>query len=219
MKHYIDLTHLIEEDMPVWPEEPQPEIRELMTLGKDICTVQSIQFNNHLGTHLDAPSHFIEEGITIDQIPLETLIGKAIILDFTGKGKSSLITREDLQQHVDRLEPGARVLLKTGWDKNFNPVAFFEGFPCLTLEAAEFLASRKIRLLGITPSPSPIDEPGQAIHKTLLGAGIVLLEAVKNLTLIDQDKCELIILPPPFKNFSGAPCRVVAVLEVQESEG
>lgn len=220
MKSYIDLTHLIEEDMPVWPGEPQPEIRELMTLGKDICTVQSIQFNNHLGTHLDAPSHFIEDGITIDQIPLETLIGKAIILDFTDKGKNSLITREDLQQHVDRLEPGARVLLKTGWDKNFKPVAFFEGFPCLTLEAAEFLASRKIRLLGMdTPSPSPIEDAGQAIHKTLLGAGIVLLEAVKNLTLIDQDKCELIILPPPFKNFSGASCRVVAVLEVQESGG
>lgn len=220
MKHYIDLTHLIEEGMPVWPGEPQPEIRELMTLGKDICTVQSIQFNNHLGTHLDAPSHFIEDGITIDQIPLETLIGKAIILDFTDKGKNSLITREDLQQHVDRLEPGARVLLKTGWDKNFNPVTFFEGFPCLTLGAAEFLASRKIRLLGMdTPSPSPIEDAGQAIHKTLLGAGIVLLEAVKNLTLIDQDECELIILPPPFKDFSGAPCRVVAVLEVQESGG
>ena len=214
MKRYIDLTHLIEEDMPVWPGTPQPEIGQPMTLGEDICTVQSIRFNCHLGTHLDAPSHFIEDGITVHQISLETLIGKAIILDFTDKGKNGLITREDLQRHQDRFDPGARVLIKTGWDKNFRPVSFYEEFPCLTLEAAEYLAYRKIRLLGMdTPSPSPVEDPGQAIHKTLLGAGIVLLEAVKNLTLIHQDECELIVLPPLFKNFSGAPCRVLAMVE------
>ena len=60
MSRYIDLTHRIEENMQVFPGDPAVEIREVMTLGKDICTVQSIRFNNHVGTHLDAPSHFIE---------------------------------------------------------------------------------------------------------------------------------------------------------------
>ena len=60
MSRYIDLTHRIEENMQVFPGDPPVEIREVMTLGKDICTVQSIRFNNHVGTHLDAPSHFIE---------------------------------------------------------------------------------------------------------------------------------------------------------------
>ena len=214
MKSYIDLTHLIEEGMPVFPGDPQPEIMEPMTLGKDICTVQSIRFNNHVGTHLDAPSHFVEEGLALHEIPLETLIGRAIILDFTDKGKNGLIAKEDLQQHSKNLEPGARVLLKTGWDKNFKPAVFYEDFPCLAPDAAQYLVSRKIRLLGMdTPSPSPIEDPDQVIHKTLLGAGIVLLEALKNLISIDRNECELIVLPPPFKNFSGAPCRVVAVVE------
>ena len=211
MVRCIDLTHPIGQDMPVFPGDPQPEIKEIMSLGKDMCTVQSIRFNNHLGTHLDAPSHFVEDGKTVDQIPLQTLIGKATILDFTDKNESDLITKEDLQRHLHGKEQIVRVLIKTGWDRYFNSGSFYEDFPCLTHEAAEYLASIKIRLLGMdTPSPSPLDDPGQAIHKTLLGAGIILLEAVANLTSIEGNECELIVLPLPFTGFSGAPCRVVA---------
>jgi kynurenine formamidase len=214
MTRYIDLTHRIEESMPVFPGDPPPEIRQVMTLGPDICTVQSICFNNHIGTHLDAPSHFLEGGMTVDEIPLESLIGRAVILDFTDKSKNDLITKEDLKAHTYRIHPGSRLLIKTGWDVNFTSEAYYEDFPCLTREAAEFLVSCKIRLLGMdTPSPSPLDDPGQIIHKTLLGAGVVILESVKNLTLIERDQCQIIVLPPPIKDFSGAPCRVIAVLE------
>jgi kynurenine formamidase len=214
MKIYIDLTHVIEEGMPVWPGEPQPDIEETMSLGKDICAVQRIRFSNHLGTHLDAPSHFIKDGITVDRIPLQTLIGKAAILDFTNKKKNDFITGEDLREHMELIESGTRVLIKTGWDKYFNQETFYDGFPCLTLGAAELFASKKLRLLGIdTPSPSPIDDHEQMIHKILLGSGIILLESLKNLTFIEEDECGLIVLPPPFRNFSGSPCRVVALIE------
>ena len=214
MKKYIDLTHRIEQDMVVFPGDPPPEIKEVMALGQDMCAVQSICFNNHMGTHLDAPSHFIEGGMTVDKIPLESLIGTAVILDFTHKGKNDLITKEDLHTHRYRILPGSRVLIKTGWDVNFTSAAFYEDFPCLTREAAELLASIEIRLLGMdTPSPSPLDDPDQAIHKTLLAAGIVILESVKNLTLINRNQCEITVLPLPIKDFSGAPCRVVALLE------
>jgi kynurenine formamidase len=214
MARYIDLTHRIEEGMPVFPGDPQPEVREIMTLGEDFCMVQSIRFNNHIGTHLDAPSHFIEGGMTVDQIPLETLIGEAIILDCTDKGKNDLITKKDLQHYQQRIDTGSRVILKTGWDRNFTSTAYYKHFPCLTPESAEYLASLKIKLLGMdTPSPSPLDDPDQAIHKTLLGAGVVLVESIKNVTQIDRDECQLIILPLPIKDFSGAPCRVVVGTE------
>ena len=214
MKKYLDLTHRIEQDMPVFPGDPPPEIREVTTLGKDIYTVQSIRFNNHIGTHLDGPSHFIEGGMTVDEIPLESLIGRAVILDFTHKGKNDLITKEDLQAHEYLIPPGSRVLIKTGWDVNFTSEAYFENFPCLTREAAEYLVHISIRLLGTdTPSPSPLDDPGQTIHQSLLAAGIVILESLKNLSLIDRNQCQIIVLPLPIKDFSGAPCRVVAVLE------
>lgn len=213
-KRFVDLTHPIGRGMPVWPGDPEPEIREPMTAGIDPCTVQTIRFSNHLGTHLDAPSHFVPEGRTVDEIPLETLIGPAAILDFTHKKKSDRIRAEDLRARETRLGQGARVLLMTGWDRYFRPGVFHDGYPCLDLEAAEFLASRGIALLGMdTPSPSPVDDPGQKIHKVLLGAGIILLEAVTNLGRIQADVFDLIVLPPPFTGFSGAPCRVVGVVD------
>ena len=87
-------------------------------------------------------------------------------------------------------------------------------FPCLTQEAADYLVQLKIRLLGMdTPSPSTLDDPDQTIHTTLLGAGIVILESLKNLTLIERNQCQIIVLPLPIKDFSGAPCRVIAVLQ------
>jgi kynurenine formamidase len=198
--------------MPVFPGDPQPEIREVITLDKDICAVQTIRFTTHIGTHMDAPSHFIANGMTVDQVPLDGLIGKAVIIDFTDKGRNERITREDLSKYD--ILPGARVLIRTGWDSKFISAGFYEGFPCITLEAAEYLASLNIGLLGMdTPSPSPLDDPDQAIHKVLLGSGIIVLESLKNLNLIAGDECDLIVLPLPLKGFSGSPCRAVAVID------
>ena len=212
MARYIDLTFPLEEAMPVWPGDSRPEFREVKSLEQDGYVVQSIRFSNHLGTHLDAPSHVVRGGMTLDRIPLETLIGKAVILDFAGKKRNERITRKELQPHGDVLRPGARVLIRTGWDSHYGSTFFFQDFPCLTLEAAQDLASRGIALLGMdTPSPSPVDDPDQGIHKTLLGAGIVLLECLTNLHRITGNECELIVLPPLFKGFSGSPCRAVAV--------
>lgn len=200
------------QDMLVWPGDPAPEIREIASVDKDGYSVQRLTLNNHTGTHLDAPSHVIRGGMTLDRVPLETLIGRAQVIDFTDKGANDPITRQDLESRADRLEPGSRVLVKTGWDRYFNTPAFFENFPCFTLDAAQYLVSRAIILLGMDmPSPSPVNDPDQAVHKAFLGAGILLLEALRNLTLIRGEDCDLIALPPLFKGVSGFPCRVVAV--------
>jgi len=212
MVRYIDLTFPIEEAMPVWPGDPRPEFREVKSLEQDGYAIQSIRFSNHLGTHLDAPSHIVHGGRTLDRIPLETLIGKAVLLDFTSKGKKDRITRRDLETCGNLLHKGTRVLIRTGWDSHYGSTIFFQDFPCLTLEAAQELADRRIALLGMdTPSPSPVDDPEQGIHKALLGAGIVLLECLTNLHRIRGNECDLMVLPPLFKGFSGSPCRAVAV--------
>jgi arylformamidase len=212
MKRFIDLTCFIKKDMPVWPGDQGPIIAEAMTIEKDMVSLQSIHFTTHLGTHIDAPSHIIKGGMTVDQIPLETLIGKASVLDFSHKREKEPISKEDLREHKASLLPGSRILLRTGWDSRFGSESFFTAFPCLTLEAAQYLSMKKIALLGMdTPSPSPVDDPGQGIHKTLLGAGIVLLEGLCNLKQMQGDECQLIALPAPFKDFSGAPCRAIAI--------
>jgi arylformamidase len=209
---FVDLTHPIWQNMPVWPGDPAPEFSEKASVEKNGYAVHTMKLSNHTGTHLDAPSHVIRGGMTLDQIPLDTLIGRAVILDFTDRGKKDVLAAHDFERHRGRLQAGARVLVKTGWDRHFNTPSFYKDFPCLTPDAAEYLVSRKIRLLGMDmPSPSPTDDHDQVIHKAFLGAGIILLEALRNLTLLGGDECELIALPPLFSRLSGAPCRVVAV--------
>lgn len=210
-RRWIDLTHPLDAGSPVWPGDPAPEFYETASLNKNGYLVQVVRLSNHTGTHLDAPSHAVEGGATLDRIPLETLIGKAVVLDFTDRGRKDLIRRADLEAVQHRVGAGARVLVKTGWDRHVNTPAFFQDYPCFTLEAAKYLVSRKIILLGMdVPSPSPVEDPDQAIHKTLLSAGVVLLEALKDLTLLRGEECDLIALPPCFKGLSGSPCRVVA---------
>jgi arylformamidase len=212
MRRFIDLTHLLDGSSLAWPGDPTPEFSEKASVEKNGYSVHTMKLNNHTGTHLDAPSHVIRGGMTLDRIPLEMLIGRAVVLDFTDKGTKDCINRQDLESFADRLEAGGRVLVKTGWDRYFNTPAFYQDFPCFTLEAARYLVSKGIILLGMDmPSPSPADDPDQAIHKTFLGAGVVLLEALKNLTLIHGQECDIIALPPLFKGLSGSPCRVVAI--------
>jgi len=211
----IDLTLPIQKGMPVWPGDSGPEYRQVMSLEEHGYAVEAVCFSNHLGTHLDAPSHVVKGGMTLDRIPLKTLIGKAVLLDFADKGKKGKITHKDLKTRGHLLAQGARVLIRTGWARHYGSSFFFQDFPSLTLEAARDLAERGIALLGMdTPSPSPVDDPEQGIHRTLLAAGIVLLEGLINLHLIRGNECELIVLPPLFKDFSGSPCRAVALQTV-----
>jgi kynurenine formamidase len=212
MRRIIDLTHPIQESMPVIPGDPAPEIRHDLTLEHDGCSVQSVRFTNHVGTHLDAPSHFVPDATAIDGISPEILVGPAVLVDFTHKGWDERIDREDLVAGLQGSATPERLFLKTGWDARFWSREYFHGFPALTLEGANYLASLGIGLLGMdTPSPSPLDDPGQSIHMALLGAGTVLLESAANLTRIPGPVFELIALPLPLESCSGSPCRALAV--------
>jgi kynurenine formamidase len=213
MTTIIDLTHPVRESMPVLPGDPPPEIRDALTLQRDGCSVQSIRFSNHLGTHMDAPSHFVPDGASIERIPPQVLVGPAAVLDFTDKGRGACICMEELQSRMPASPLPERLLLKTGWDAHFETGGYFDGFPVLTRRGAQYLASLDIGLLGMdTPSPSPFDDPGQAIHRVLLGSGLVLLESAANLTALPAVRFELIALPLALAGCSGSPCRALAVV-------
>jgi kynurenine formamidase len=181
-----------------------------MTLEQDGCSVQTISCCNHLGTHLDAPSHFLAEGRTVEALPLSALIGPAVILDLTHCANTGIIEPEDVQRRLPQDHP-ERIILRTGWSKRFESGGYFEGFPVLSLEAADFFASLRISLLGMdTPSPSPFDDPGHRIHKTLLGAEIIIVEGLCCLEEIPGERFDMVVLPWPIHGASGSPCRAVA---------
>jgi kynurenine formamidase len=209
MGHWIDLTHPLYDNMPVWPGDRPVQVSDEMTMLGDGCSVQRLAMGNHVGTHIDAPSHFLPSGLTVDQLSLHACVGTARLV-FLPKEPGQIITRQDLENTQGLSESVKRIILRTGWDTRFGTPDFYNDFPVLTKEASDYLAGLDIVLLGMdTPSPSPIDDPGQAIHKTLLGAGIVLVESMANLHHFPAGDIDICILPLPVQQASGAPCRAI----------
>ena len=207
MRRVVDLTHPITDGMPVFPGDPAVSFRHTREGGYGIT---ELCLGTHVGTHIDAPSHCIAGAHTLDQIPLDALVGWAEVLDLSGKGAGSEITAADLDVFVNRVGEGARVLLRTGWAKHFGEPEFFSGFPGLTEGAALWLTYRKVALLGIE-QPSVHPKRHLEVHRALLSSGMALIESVANLDQLTQDRVYLMALPMSLIGLDGAPTRVIAI--------
>jgi kynurenine formamidase len=207
----IDLSHPLVDRAPAFPNDPKPAIIEFGRIATHKYNISQVLMGTHQGTHLDAMFHFFDSGRTLDQMPLDWFYGRARLLRIP-KSANEEITVEDLRAHEAHLRPGARIILNTGWHRQFGTQQFFEGFPSLTLEAARFLASRRIRLLGMDmPTPG---KQWLELHHILLAkeVEIVIVEALANLDAI-PDEFTFIGFPLNFEGRDGSPIRAVAMCE------
>jgi arylformamidase len=214
----IDLSLPIEEGMMTFPTHWHPVV-EVTVLGRhgiEGRETRKIILGTHTGTHADAPRHFIPNGGSIDEVPLDILIGPAAIADFTGCLALQEIDVKDLQQKLGGKVP-ARLILRTGWSRHFGQMKFYNEYPFLSENAAQWLVDQGVRLIAMdTPSPdNPAHSRGTARdspnHKVLLGAGVVLVEYLANLQAISASSVELIVLPLKLKGGDGSPARCVAI--------
>ncbi len=171
---------------------------------------------SHAGTHLDAPLHFIDDGAGVDNVELRRCIGPALLIDLSHKMPSSFITPEDLQPYADRIGVGARLLLRTDWDAHADRDDYRTAFPRISLALAEWLAARAIWLLGVeTPSVASLLPENReeliAVHRALLGAGIVIVESLAHLRELRASQVEFIALPLKLRGIDGSPVRAVAL--------
>jgi len=214
----IDLSLVIEEGMMTFPTpwHPVVEITILGRHGIEGRETRKIVLGTHIGTHADAPRHFIPNGQTIDEIPLDVLIGPATVVDFTGCQPLQPIDIADLEQKLHGKIP-ARLILRTGWSEYFGNLKFYNEYPFLSENAAQWLVEKGVRLIAMdTPSPdnpahsrgTPKDSPN---HKVLLGAEVVLVEYLANLKSLTAPEVELIVLPLKLKGCDGSPARCVAI--------
>lgn len=177
-----DLSQPVFSNCPQYPDtNPRPvQIQLLYMLGVQGVNKEIVEMSTHTGTHCDAPYHFFDAGQTIDQIPLDTYVGPATVLDVRGKTPGSAIERADLTRFIDRITPGRVVLLNTGWGhKRANTAEFLTRYVYLSGEAAQFLVDRGVKGVGIdSVSMGGYDDPAKAVpaHKTLLGNGTFIVE-------------------------------------------
>ncbi|MGD8564690.1 MAG: cyclase family protein, partial [Desulfarculaceae bacterium] len=158
----------------------------------------------HLGTHVDPPSHYLEGGYAVDEIPLENLVGPGLVLDLRGR---PVIDRQALEQAP--LEDHRRVLFKTDNGPRLFETAFFQDYVHLTEDGAEYLVEKGVLLVGNDYcSIERYKNPGAPVHRTLLGAGTTVLECV-NLVDVPAGPYEIFCLPLRIRWADGAPARVV----------
>ena len=217
MARFVDLTHALCGGQAGYPSDPELRIRRVHTLASAGYNVAEISFSTHQGTHLDAPYHFFDNGSTVDAIPLERLCGPAALVDLapgSALATQTMISPAMLAGHAAAFAPGARVLCRTGWDRRWGAPDYYSAHPWFTLEAARWIASRGIALLGLdTPSPS-VDE--LEVHRVLLGrsAQIVVVESLCHLDRLPP-RFTLLCLPLRLAGCDGSPVRAVAWLDQQ----
>lgn len=201
-----DATHPLRNGMACWPGDPVFEHRLAASMANgDVCNLSALSLCAHTGTHMDAPRHFIANGATIDQMPIDAGVGpcRVIALDVADQ-----ITAADLRPL--RLRAGERLLFKTRNSQcDAELQAFDRDFISLRADAAAFLAQRRVRFVGIDYlSVGGYEKDGVETHRHLLGAGIWIVEGL-DLRAFEPGRYEMICLPLKLAKGDGAPCRVL----------
>ena len=202
----FDVSMPIVTDGLVYPGNPDIRInyQQAIAEGKG-ANVSEIHFGSHTGTHVDAVKHFFDDGQPIDQIPLDRLIGPALLIEFPDDVMS--VTAEHLRAH--ELNRHTRVLLKTRNSSFLSRREFVKDYTFLTPDGAEYLVKQGVELVGVDYlSVEQFRSGHHRTHRTLLQAGVVIVEG---LALIEPQAgtYEFICLPLRLVGIDGAPARAI----------
>jgi kynurenine formamidase len=207
---FIDLTHPLRDGLPGFPSDPQLRVEPYLTMQRTSCNLSRISMGSHQGTHVDAMWHFVADGKRIDEMPLSWFYGPARVIKIPKEAREE-ITVDDLFKHQAMLRPASRVIFNTGWHREYGTARFFEDYPSMTIEAAQYLASRKLRMIGMDmPTPG---RDFYEIHHTLLAKEVemVIVESLANLDAV-PDTFTFIGFPLHFAGLDGSPIRAVAMV-------
>ncbi len=204
MPRMHDVTVPLATGMTTYPGDPPFVLEPVQRLGESACALARLTLSTHTGTHVDAPSHFIAGGATVDRLSLEILMGKARVVPLLDRGR---LERADLEA-LD-LRDDLRVLLKTRMSGQLLKPGYHEDHVHLSEDAAVYLAQAGIKLVGF--DYLSIDRFGSAdfpAHRALLGAGVIVLEGL-DLSEVEPGEYEMACLPLRVAGGDGAPARVV----------
>ena len=201
---FHDISLKLSAETVRWVTSPPFELVERRRMSKgDANNGSAVNMSVHSGTHIDAPFHFVDQGTTIDQLPLERFIGPALVYEVEAE-------RYIIKEHVAgiRLDGATRVLFKTRnsgllHEREYNP-----GFAAFSVEAAQSLVEQGVELVGLDYlSVAHADEQVE-VHRVFLDHGVVLLEGI-DLSEITPGRYELMCPPIALMGSDGAPCRAV----------
>jgi arylformamidase len=211
MKLY-DLSHLLNNQTPVFPGMSKPRFKPAATFEKNGYRETRFEMDSHTGTHIDAPAHMLQNGKTLDQLPVDTFAGKAFIIPVPAN--TDLIEKEFLKPLEAKLKEVDFVLFKTGWSKYWGTSHYFGKFPTLNSKAVEWLLKFSLKGIGFDViSADPMESTTYPNHISMLEKGLILIENLKIPDELTEITGTFICFPVPFENADGSPVRAVFSIE------
>ncbi len=207
-----DVTLTIQAGMTVWPGDISVELyRKEKIEDGGMANNSNISMGVHTGTHIDSPYHFINHGIKVDQIPLDTLVGPADLIELPD---SVEVIDAAIIKSISFTPGVKRVLFKTRNSKIWSrsPELFHEDFVGIGADGAQLLVDLGVKLVGIDYLSAAPFTASKLTHDILLGAGMVLIEGL-DLSKVSPGTYTLACLPLKLKDTDGAPARVILIEE------
>ena len=209
----IDLTQTISETMPVYPGTEQPKLTVANTIEKDGFRETLLSFYSHTGTHMDAPFHIYADRTSLDALPAEQFVGKALVIDCCDVGEGGEIGMEYIDKTL--ADEADFLLFHTGWDKYWGQKKYFGAYPVVSLEVCQYLLDSGKKGVGFDViGIDPVSDGNLTRHKMLLSQrDIVIIENLTNLDKVGSGLFTFAALPLKYKDADGAPIRAVAIIE------
>lgn len=210
MKHIIDISWPVSKATTGYKDRNVVDFHEVKNFNSDGVRETTIELSSHAGTHVDAPSHFLKEGKTIDELLLDRIIGKCVVLDMTIC--SERITRDCLAEHDDQIEEGSIVLLRTTNSDLSSTNKFNPHFIYLEVSGASYLAEKKVKAVGVDYLGVEHSQPGHPTHETLMNGDVTIIEGLR-LGHVQPGTYFFVCLPLYTIGLEAAPARAILMHE------
>ncbi|MCD6239305.1 MAG: cyclase family protein [Thermotogae bacterium] len=201
-----DVSLTLKNGMIAYPGDTEFLSENLKSIEQgDDYNISKLVMSSHTGTHIDAPRHFLRDGVTVDEIQPKRLMGRVRVV-YIKDPEIGLKELKDLN-----IRKGENILFKTTNSSLWKDMRFHEDFTSLTIEAAQYLADIRVNIVGIDYlSIETYKSPQNLVHKYLLNAGIIIIEGL-DLSRVNEGKYELICAPLKISEGNGAPARVFLI--------
>jgi kynurenine formamidase/ribulose-5-phosphate 4-epimerase/fuculose-1-phosphate aldolase len=208
----LDLSAPLGETTPCYPTDPPFRKEWFVDYESSGVRVSRLSFGSHIGTHVEAPSHYLGDGLAISDLPIERFFGPAVAVAAVKQEGENI---DVIDVEAADIRENDIVLFHTGWDRRAGTDRFFEGeWPGFTLEAIDCLLKKRVKAIGgdiaSADSPSAIRE-GARVHKKALAAGVPIFENLINLHELTGKRFLFVGLPLRVDGGEASPIRAIAI--------
>ena len=211
----VDFTHIIEPSMPVYPGTDPPHLKAANTYEHDGFRETLLEMYSHTGTHMDAPAHLFPDCPTLDQLPPEQFVGKALVIDCADANAGEILGMDRLEEIREKADGADFLLFRTGWDRFWGQEEYFGAYPVIGPDIVEYLIASGKKGIGLDViGVDPIADANIRIHRRLLQTGKFVV--IENLTNLEQAGGELFTfcaLPLHYRDADGSPIRAIGILD------